>query len=104
MINYFSGVVDAIQSVIDGDISISDLLLIAYNILFKVIFAFIKSIFSQSKDLFINIGNDITNIFGLPSFTEYWYLWVIGIFITIFVIKYIATVIIELISKFIDIT
>ena len=104
MVDYLSGVVDAIQAVRDGDITLNDLLLFVYNVLFKIIFAFIKSIFGRSKDLFVSIGNDITGVFDLPSFTENWYFWIIGIFITIFIVKFIATTIIELISKFLDIT
>lgn len=104
MIEYLSGVIDAIKGVSDGDITLSDLLMFVYNVLFKVIFAFIKNIFGQSKEFFINLGDDLTGIFGLPSLSEYWFMWVIGIFITIFIVKYVISAAIELISKFIDIT
>jgi len=104
MIEYISGIIDAIQGIKDDDVTISDLLMFVYNVLFKVIFAFIKHIFSQSRDFFISLGDDISNVFGLPSLSEHWFMWLIGIFITIFIVKYVITATIELISKFLDIT
>ena len=104
MINYISGIIDSIKALKDGDVTLSDALMLVYNVLFKVVFAFIKNIFGQSKEFFINLGDGLTKVFGLPSLSEHWYMWLIGMFITVFIVKYVISAVIQLISMFVDIT
>ena len=104
MIEYLSGVIDSIKALKDGDVTLSDALMLVYNVLFKAVFAFIRNIFGQSKEFFINLGDDLTSVFGLPSLSEHWFMWLIGIFITVFIVKYVISAVIQLISMFVDIT
>ena len=104
MVNILSHVIDGLKGIADGDVTLFDIFQLVFNLLWGVIFQFIKWFFSQTKDFFITVGNDITQLFGSQSFTDYWYLWIIGIFIGIFIIKYIISAVIEFISKILDLT
>lgn len=104
MIGYIVDAISSIRHVIDGDVTLSDLFSLVYNVFFKAILLFIKDFFSKSKDFFIELGDDITSMFGSQSFTDYWLFWILGIFVGIFLIKYVIAAVIEFVSKLLDIT
>ena len=104
IVNVISSIIDGIQGVIDGDITLFDIFKLIFNTLSGSIYLFLQWFFSQSKDLFINLGKDFTSMFQNQSFLDNWLPWILGLFIGIFVLKYVITAVIELISKFIDIT
>ena len=53
MVNILSHVIDGLKGVADGDVTLFDIFQLVFNLLWGVIFQFIKWFFSQTKDFFI---------------------------------------------------
>ena len=104
LVNVISRIVDAVKGVIDGDITLFDVFKLVFDTISGAIFLFMKWFFTQAKDFFVTIGSEFSDIFSMQSFTDNWLLWILGVFIGVFVMKYIISAVIELISKFVDIT
>ena len=107
MINHFLEVISGIGSILSGDISLSDL----FSILFQVLFTFIQGevldFLSRSKDFFSSLGigfySTITRD-GAVTFTDNFIFWILGVFIGIWLLKYIITALINFIQYLLDIT
>ena len=107
MINHFLEVISGIGSILSGDISLSDL----FSILFQVLFTFIQGeiydFLSRGKDFFSNLG---TSFFGAIAqngsdiFSENFIFYGLGLFIGLWIIKYIITAVVNFVQYIIDIT
>lgn len=98
--------ISAIADFINGesDFSFGNLFEFMFDNLFGSIYDIIHEFFSRSSDFFINIGNSFTGIFvrNYSFFTEHFFALLVGLILSIYLLKLIIGAVIELISKFID--
>ena len=75
--------------------------------LFPVLANFFSQFLGNPKSFFINLGAQITDSLGVNDFSVFsnnFLYWFIGVLVGIALIKYAISVVVELISKVIDVT
>lgn len=102
-------IVSIVQTIIDffngeADVSLSTVFSFMRNCLFNVIYDFMYDFLTGTKQFFVRIGRSFSNIFTGDKlfFDEYFFVYIIGLIIGIYIMKIIINATIELISKFID--
>lgn len=75
------------------------------SIIFTVLQTSILGFLTDSRDKFISIGSDFANVLGfgdMTIITDNFFFWICGIFIGLWLLKFIITTVVELVSKLID--
>lgn len=75
------------------------------NWLFSAIQNAVLGFLTDSHDKFVSIGSSFANAIGFGDFsiiTDNFFFWICGIFIGIWILKFVITAVVELVSKLLD--